>query len=143
VEFIVKDGITPLYNHSILSGTWNGITYQSVSLSTQQLVDKGASEANGGRNACGFSDGSSSNFPLTGMEVFNSSADALAFLQANSDSHLTAADMTTANGFFTIGGKVFSVSQGVTGGLCLHDSSFETQQWQSLHNSLMTLSAIQ
>ena len=143
VEFTVKDGITPIYQYSAGNLTWNGINYQNVPLSTQQLVDKGALEANGGNNACSFSGGSNSSFILNDLQVFNSVTDALTFLKATSNNNLTASDMTPANGIFSIGGKVFSVQQGVFGGPCLHDSSFETQQWQSLHDSLMTLKAIQ
>lgn len=142
VEFSITEGIMPLYLYSAGDLTWNGINYQNVPLSTQQLVDKGATEANGGKNLCSFS-GSSSPFLLNDIQVFNSSSDALTFLKATSNTNLTANDMTTANGFFMIGNKVFYVQQGVLGGPCLHDSNFETQQWQSLHNSLMTLSAIQ
>ena len=142
VEFSITGGIMPLYLYSAGNLTWNGINYQNVPLSTQQLVDKGATEANGGKNLCSFS-GSSSTFLLNDIQVFNSSSDALTFLKATSNTNLTTNDMTTANGFFMIGNKVFYVQQGILDGPCLHDSNFETQQWQSLHNSLMTLSATQ
>lgn len=143
VEFDVTGGITPLYLYAAGNLTWDSTNYQSVPLSTQQLVDKGAAEANGGNNVCSFSKDSSNIFPLTNVLVFHSASDALTFLKATSDTHLTATDMTTANGFFTIGGKVFYVPQGVSGGLCLQDTAFETQQWEALHQSLMTLKAIQ
>lgn len=143
VKFEIKDGITPLYLYSASDLTWDSISYQSVPFSTQQLVDKGAAEANGGNNICSFSKDSSGSFPLTSVLVFNSASDALTFLKVNSDTHLATSDMTAANGFFTISNKVFYVPQGVSGGLCLQDTAFETQQWEALHQSLMTLKAIQ
>ncbi len=142
VQFTAKEGINPLYNHTLDTGTWNNITYHILQFSTQQLVDKGAAEAHGGKNACSFTTGPiSNNFALTTVSIFNSPSDALALLKATENSKLTNTSMTPDNGFFTIQGKVFYVSQGVGGGLCLQDSSFESQQWQLLHDSLMTFEA--
>jgi len=146
VEFDVKGGITPLVGNTVsdqqdtLSG--GKITVETVTISTQQVIDQGAKEAAGGKNKCAF-DSVNGDPSLVPIYIYNSMDDAV----AGAGPGFTAANINSSQGFFAIGGKVLRIKGvPISGTPCTttpEGNQLERQQWQSLHDSLMTLRAIQ
>jgi hypothetical protein len=146
VEFEVKGGITPLvgntvsYQQDTLSG--KTISVKKVTISTQQVIDQGAKEAAGGKNSCAF-DAVNGDPSLVPIYVYNSMDDAV----LGAGPGYTSANINPSQGFFNIQGKVFFVKQvPISGTPCTttpEGNQIEHQQWQYLHDSLMTLKAIE
>jgi type II secretory pathway pseudopilin PulG len=140
VEFDVKNGITPLYK----VGSTNSVNGTTVSFSTQQVVDKGSAAANGGANVCRFDPTDLGNsYIVAYFTVYASANDAAKADRGPLDSPRPTGELTPQNGFITIGSKIYFLPTGVTSGgnsNCLpNDSVFLSQQWQNMHDSLMTL----
>jgi hypothetical protein len=145
VEFTPKPGATPI--GSVVDKNANGVSYHVVALTTQELVNKGAAVAfDPIDNFCEFSpgvdDGRTSGYAPLKVSVYASASDLL-----KAESLVKLADMTAANGYITVGGKVFHVpaapqlappQQG-----CLLDTGFENQQISLLHEAFMTLHAVE
>lgn len=144
IEFDIKNNIKPLYK--VVNYTSEGKIYQAVDLSTQQLVDRGASVA-ASENACMFlaTNGQNVNFSLIDIRVFDAAQDLLK-VEAKNFGQVTDSDIQPQNGFFTIEGKIYHVPQQMEAhqGNCLtgNNTEFETEQRSFLLNSLMTLRAI-
>lgn len=133
VEFDLKNGVKPLYFTKDIK--WSDISYKVIRFSTQQLVDKGVLEDD--KNACDFS--SFGGHALFWVAVFNSQSDLL-----NSDfssTKIVSTDVKPENGYFAIGEKIYAIPQKAQLGYgsCAKDANFETTQWQSLQQSLMTI----
>jgi hypothetical protein len=141
VTFEIKGDITPLY--AIASDkTANGVSFKRLSFSTQQVVDKGASQSSGGNNLCQFvaTARSSTSHVVFALAVYESQADAVKALANNRS--FSAADIKPTNGYVTAGNRIFYVPQKVEegDGDCM-DDAFENQQRVLLRESLMTIRA--
>ncbi|HKX72799.1 MAG TPA: prepilin-type N-terminal cleavage/methylation domain-containing protein [Candidatus Saccharimonadales bacterium] len=145
VEFDKKSGITPLYKMTDYS--FGGVNHKLIRLSTQQLVDKGAT--GGDQNVCGFDPSTpwgDADHPIVTVSVYSSQADLLA-VEKNRNSNITAAEIKPENGYITVGSKIFAVPlpgtvQSGSGG-CISDTAFENAQRSALQSSLLTLRASQ
>ncbi|HET9411977.1 MAG TPA: hypothetical protein VFO38_03955 [Candidatus Saccharimonadales bacterium] len=141
VEFYLKGNIIPLY--AIVNP--NGVGGTTVSLSTQQVVEKGLATTKTGKNECLFDKTNlNSSFVLLHFNVYATKADAAMAKSGPGDHPLPTDQLTAENGFITVGDKIYYVPQGITGGNsnCLpDDSSFLSQQWNLLRESLMSLRA--
>lgn len=148
VEFEVKGGVTPLYR--LDDNTIEGATYRLIHFSTQQLVTEGAKEAKAEahENYCTFGLVERGHTMLVGF-VYNSLSDTLKLSQAVVGSQLTESDITKDNGYSSINGKIYYIPRGFQRGHgdCIDtpygQQSVELEQFNLLHDSLMTLRAIE
>ncbi len=144
VEFDVKGGITPVYYEDVTQDP-NFTNDKRVELTTQQLIDEGRREGKAGNTQCGLDRTDTSDyFDITDMYIYNSVSDTI---NDGIGLRLTSSDITPANGYFNINGKIFAVRQiPLSASYCTNTPSgnqLEKQQFELLRESLMTLRAIQ
>ena len=151
VGFEVKEGIEVLSSNSSTFSTPDGRKVEKMLFSTQALVDEGKREVGAGINPCAFDKTSQSTDSLADIVVYDSAADAA---KEDVSGQTKVADINQTNGYLTVGNKVFLISNfppkadGSSAPyqkFCTTTASgnqLEQQQWQLLHDSLLTLKAI-